>query len=59
MGSRSEKIRTYNYKDNRMSDHRLKTNFDLAKVLQGGLSDCIEAMILLDQQERMEDMSSV
>lgn len=59
MGSRSEKIRTYNFKDNRMSDHRLKTNFDLAKALQGGLSECVESMILLDQQERMQDMRSL
>jgi protein subunit release factor A len=31
-GDRSEKIKTYNYKDGRCSDHRLKQNFDLNKV---------------------------
>ena len=34
-GSRSEKIRTYNYKDNRGSDHRTKENYDLNGVLEG------------------------
>ena len=31
-GSRAEKIKTYNYKDSRVSDHRTKVNFDLEKV---------------------------
>mmetsp|Transcript_3698 Transcript_3698/g.12938 ORF Transcript_3698/g.12938 Transcript_3698/m.12938 type:complete len:626 (-) Transcript_3698:8-1885(-) len=35
-GARSEKIRTYNYKDNRVSDHRVGQNFDLSKILGGG-----------------------
>lgn len=58
MGSRSEKIRTYNYKDNRMSDHRLKINYDLSKALVGEISTCVEDMILLDQQERLQDLTS-
>lgn len=35
-GDRSEKIKTYNYKDSRMSDHRIKANFDLDKCMNGG-----------------------
>ncbi|NJR41693.1 MAG: hypothetical protein HC767_02520 [Akkermansiaceae bacterium] len=34
-GSRSEKIKTYNYKDARVSDHRLKNNYPLDSMLQG------------------------
>ena len=34
-GSRSEKIRTYNYKDSRCTDHRLGSNFALDGVLTG------------------------
>ena len=34
-GSRSEKIRTYNYKDSRCTDHRLSSNFALDTVLSG------------------------
>ena len=35
-GSRSEKIRTYNYKDTRCTDHRLSSNFPLEGVLGHG-----------------------
>eukprot|EP00899_Mesostigma_viride_P010754 jgi/Mesvir1/19680/Mv09952-RA.1 len=42
-GGRSEKIRTYNYKDNRVSDHRTKLNLDLATVLDGGIEPAIQS----------------
>jgi len=38
-GSRSEKIRTYNYKDNRLTDHRLNQNFSLDRILDGDIED--------------------
>jgi peptide chain release factor 1 len=53
-GSRSEKIKTYNFKDTRVSDHRTKINFDLNKVLDGDLESSVQAMINLDQQEQLE-----
>lgn len=56
-GSRSEKIKTYNFKDTRLSDHRTKINFDLLKVLDGDLESCIQAMINLDQQEQLEALA--
>ncbi len=44
-GGRSEKIRTYNYKENRVSDHRVNfTSYNLDKVLQGELGDVIDAL---------------
>lgn len=44
-GSRSEKIRTYNYKDNRVTDHRIGlTVKKLDQVLQGDLDDFVEAL---------------
>lgn len=55
-GSRSEKIKTYNFKDTRMSDHRSKNNYDLNKVLEGGLEDSIQSMILIDQQEMLKEL---
>lgn len=42
-GDRSEKIKTYNYKDSRVSDHRLKQNYDLNRQLDGELEDNIQA----------------
>jgi peptide chain release factor 1 len=57
-GARSEKIRTYNYKDNRVSDHRLGKNFDLSLALEGKIENIIQACITQDQQERLEQMAS-
>ncbi|AMW28225.1 MULTISPECIES: peptide chain release factor 1 [Arthrospira] len=56
-GSRSEKIRTYNYKDNRVTDHRLGHNFSLAPVLEGGIGDLIQACVIQDQQERLAQLA--
>lgn len=57
-GARSEKIRTYNYKDNRVTDHRLGENFNLDGVLEGGLEDPIQACISQDQQERLAALAN-
>ncbi|MGB7440542.1 MAG: peptide chain release factor 1 [Coleofasciculaceae cyanobacterium] len=56
-GSRSEKIRTYNYKDNRVTDHRLGQNYSLNPILEGDLESVIQACISQDQQERLEEMA--
>ena len=57
-GDRSEKIRTYNYKDNRTTDHRLGVNFPLEQVLSGQLEDVIGACIAEEQKRQMEELSS-
>ena len=57
-GSRSEKIRTYNYKDNRITDHRLGQNFSLAPVLEGDIDEVIQTCISQDQQERLEALAT-
>ncbi len=57
-GARSEKIRTYNYKDNRVTDHRLGQNFSLAGVLEGGIELVIQACISQDQQERLAELAT-
>lgn len=57
-GARSEKIRTYNYKDNRASDHRLGENFPLAGVLEGNLEPIIQACISQDQQEQLAELAT-
>jgi peptide chain release factor 1 len=57
-GARSEKIRTYNYKDNRVTDHRLNQNFTLTPVLEGDIDDLIQSCISRDQQERLEELAA-
>jgi peptide chain release factor 1 len=57
-GARSEKIRTYNYKDNRVTDHRLGQNFTLAGALEGDLDGMIQSCIAQDQQERLEELAA-
>ena len=57
-GDRSEKIRTYNYKDNRTTDHRLGINFPLEQVLAGQLEDVIGACIAEEQKRQMEELSN-
>ncbi|MBV5260913.1 peptide chain release factor 1 [Synechococcus moorigangaii CMS01] len=57
-GARSEKIRTYNYKDNRVTDHRLGQNFSLAPALEGEIEDMIQACISQDQQAQLEQLAA-
>ena len=57
-GDRSEKIRTYNFKDNRTTDHRLGCNFSLEPVLSGQLDEVIEACIAQEQKKQMEQFNS-
>lgn len=57
-GARSEKIRTYNYKDNRVTDHRLGQNFTLTTVLEGSIEEVIQSCISQDQQERLEELAA-
>ncbi|MEL6471819.1 MAG: peptide chain release factor 1 [Cyanobacteria bacterium J06623_4] len=57
-GSRSEKIRTYNYKDNRVTDHRLNQNFSLPPILEGDIETVIQTCISQDQQERLEELAT-
>ncbi len=57
-GDRSEKIRTYNVKDNRVTDHRLGRNFTLDAVLQGQLGEVIAACIAADQRRQLEQLAA-
>jgi peptide chain release factor 1 len=57
-GSRSEKIRTYNYKDSRATDHRLGRNFNLGSVLEGDMDEVIQSCISQDQQERLAELAA-
>ena len=53
-GDRSEKIRTYNFPQNRLTDHRIGlTNHQLAMVMEGQLQPTIDALIAHDTAERL------
>lgn len=57
-GERSEKIRTYNFPQNRVTDHRIgKTSYNLAGVLSGGLDEFIEELAATEQTERLQAIS--
>ena len=54
-GDRSEKIRTYNYPQNRLTDHRINyTVMHLDKIMEGDLEDLIQALIAEDERMRLE-----
>ncbi|MCY3663241.1 MAG: peptide chain release factor 1 [bacterium] len=53
-GGRSEKIRTYNYKENRVTDHRIGlTLYKLDRVLAGDLDEIIEALARHDREQAL------
>lgn len=54
-GDRAEKIRTYNYPQNRVTDHRIGfTTKQLDRVMDGDLEEIIQALISEDQKRKME-----
>src|SRR5438874_752865 len=59
-GERSEKIRTYNFKENRITDHRINfTTHRLTEVLNGDLTDLLDSVITYYQSEKLKDASVV
>ena len=53
-GDRSEKIRTYNFPESRISDHRIKlTLYKLEQVLNGNLDEVIDALATADQAAKL------
>jgi peptide chain release factor 1 len=56
-GDRSQKIRTYNYPQNRMTDHRINlTLYSLDKVMAGDMSEIIEALRQYDIEQRLQSL---
>ena len=55
-GERAEKIRTYNYKDNRVTDHRIGLTIKrLPEVLEGALDDFVDALTLDEEARRLTE----
>lgn len=54
-GDRSEKIRTYNYPQNRVTDHRIGLTLNkLDRIIEGELDEVIEALIAEDQRRKLQ-----
>ena len=54
-GDRSDKIRTYNFPQNRVTDHRIGlTLYNLSEIINGDLSELIEQLKLADRTEKLE-----
>jgi peptide chain release factor 1 len=53
-GGRSEKIRTYNFKENRVTDHRIQlTLYKLDRVLEGELDELVDALLAAERAEQL------
>jgi len=58
-GERSEKIRTYNFPQDRLTDHRLNQNFsNLPAIMEGNIDDLIAALRLHEQEERLRKIEA-
>lgn len=57
-GDRSERIRTYNYPQNRVTDHRVGLTIQkLDQIMEGKLEEIIDVLVITDQTERLERMN--
>ena len=59
-GDRSERMRTYNFPQNRVTDHRLtgdNKNFNIAAIMNGNLDPLIDALVTADQAEKLRAQS--
>jgi peptide chain release factor 1 len=57
-GDRSERIRTYNFPQTRVTDHRIKVNLhNLQAVLDGELDELIESLAEYDREQRLQDLA--
>ncbi len=58
-GDRSEKIRTYNFPQTRVTDHRIgHTSHRLEAILDGEIDEFIEALTEADQEEKLKELAT-
>jgi len=55
-GDRNARVRTYNWPQNRVTDHRLNENFSLEHVLAGKLAPMLDALEAMDREERIRNL---
>jgi len=58
-GDRSERIRTYNYPQGRMTDHRISlTLYKLEQILNGALDEVVDSLVMADRAEKLKASGS-
>ncbi len=57
-GDRSERVRTYNFPQNRCSDHRIGQNFSLDRIVQGEMDGLFDALKTRDKEQRLKDFQA-
>ena len=58
-GDRSERIRTYNFPQGRITDHRIGfTAYNLLEFMNGNIDDLIQALQIDDQQKKLQQIDS-
>ncbi|MFH1730541.1 MAG: peptide chain release factor 1 [Planctomycetota bacterium] len=55
-GGRSDRIRTYNFPQNRVTDHRLDKNYSLEQIIAGGLGKLLADLREMDREEQLADL---
>ncbi|MCK4629260.1 MAG: peptide chain release factor 1, partial [Sedimentisphaerales bacterium] len=56
-GDRSQRIRTYNFPQNRLTDHRINLSlYSLDKIILGDMDELAKALIEYDKQQRLENL---
>ncbi|MCM1308480.1 MAG: peptide chain release factor 1, partial [Butyrivibrio sp.] len=55
-GDRSERIRTYNFPQGRLTDHRIGQNLDVREIIEGNLDKLINLLIEYDQKLKLEKL---
>ena len=58
-GDRSERIRTYNFPQGRLTDHRVNQNLNVWTVIDGDLEDLLKLLIEYDQKLKLEKLAEV
>ena len=55
-GDRSQRIRTYNFPQNRVTDHRTQQNYSLTGIVDGQLGQIIKDLLLIERDEKLRDL---
>ena len=58
-GDRSERIRTYNYPQSRVTDHRIGLTLQkLSQIMEGNLDEVIDALTLSEQTDKLKELNN-